>query len=126
MLAVLLALVAANAARLGARPQRRAGHPGLEGRQAGEDSARGVAHVGAVEVEADAARQRLGVVLPEAGVGAGGAALGAVEARPLCTSPARRRPPRRSSGWLEHLLGVGHDEESFLWRTLLRYPPPHS
>ena len=79
VLAVLPALVAANAARLGARPEGCAGRPGLEGRLAGEDPARGVAHVGAVEVEPYAAGQRLGVVLPEAGVGAGCAALGAVE-----------------------------------------------
>ena len=36
---------------------------------------RGVAHVGAVEVEPYAAGKRLRIVLAEAGVGAGGAAL---------------------------------------------------
>ncbi len=77
---VLLALITANAAGFGARLERRPSQPGLEGRLAGDDPARGVADVGAVEVEPDAAGERLGVILPKAGVGAGGAALGTVAA----------------------------------------------
>ena len=77
---VLLALRTAKAARLGAGPKGSPRHLGLEGRLAGEDTSRGVAHIGAVEVETYAAGQRFGFVLAEAGVSAGGAALGAVEA----------------------------------------------
>jgi hypothetical protein len=44
------------------------------------DAASGVAGVGAIEVEANAADQLLQIVLAQTGVGAGGAAGGAVEA----------------------------------------------
>ena len=53
---------------------------GLEDSLAGEESPRGVADVGAGEVERYAARERLGIFFSKAGVGAGSAALSAVEA----------------------------------------------
>jgi hypothetical protein len=80
VLGVLLALVPAEAARSGASLQGCVCHLGIEGRLAGQYLAGGLADVGAVEVEPYAAGQRLHVLLAEAGVGARGAGLGAVEA----------------------------------------------
>ena len=67
-------------ASLGASLQGGLRYLRVKGRLAGEDLAGRVAHVGAVKVEADAASQHLYILLTEAGVGAGGAGLGAVEA----------------------------------------------
>ncbi len=78
---VLLTLLTAQAACFGTSLESRPGHLRLEGRLARNYSAGGVAHVGAVEVEPDAAGERLGIVLAVAGVGAICAALGAVVAR---------------------------------------------
>jgi hypothetical protein len=64
---------------------------------AGEDAARGVAGVGAIEVEANAADQLLHVLLAETGVGAAGAGSGTVEA-----SSIQRRSASRSK-----LVGCG-------------------
>jgi hypothetical protein len=77
---VLLALIPAKAASFGTGLERRPRHLRLEGRLTGKDPARSVAHVGAVEVKADTAGQRLGVVLAEASVGASCTALSAVVA----------------------------------------------
>ena len=110
---VPLALLRAQTACFGASLERGPRHLGLEIGLAGEDPARGVAHVGAVEVEPYAAGERLGVVLTEAGVGAGGAALGAVQASLDALNErlgVQRRGARVS---LKHLLSVGHDA-SFL------------
>ena len=110
---VPLALLRAQAACFGASLERGPRHLGLEIGLAGEDSARGVADVGAVEVVPYAAGERLGVVLTEAGVGAGGAALGAVQAS-LDALDERLGVQRRGARvGLEHLLSVGHDA-SFL------------
>lgn len=78
---VVLALLTAKAASLRASLETGAQHPRLRGRLPGEDPAGRLAHIGAVEVEPDAASQHLHVPLSDAGVGAGGASLGAVEAR---------------------------------------------
>jgi hypothetical protein len=121
---VPLALVATQLAGLRTGLQRPADHLGLEGRLTGEDTSRGVAHIGAVEVEPDAASERFGVVLSEAGVGAGGATLGAVVAS-LYAFHQRRGVHRGAARvGLEHLLSVGH-EASFLWPMFSRYPHPH-
>ncbi len=113
VLAVLLALITANAAGFGAGLECRAGHLSLKGRLTGEDASRDLAYVGAVEVEPDTACERLGVILPKAGVGAGGAALGTVEAGlyTLYQCGGVHRSAARTR--LKHLLGVGH-EGSFL------------
>ena len=113
---VLFALLTAQAASLGPGPKGSPRHLGLEDCLTGEDTSRGVARVGAVEVETYAARERLGVVLAETGVGAGGATLGTLEAGlyALHQRGGLHRGGARVS--LEHLLGVGHDE-SFLWLT---------
>src|SRR5919107_1995730 len=79
VLGVLLTLVPARLASLGAGLQDGLRCLRLEGRLAGEDLAGRVAHVGTVKVEANAAYQHLYILLTEAGVGAGGASLDAVE-----------------------------------------------
>ena len=78
LLAVSLALVAAETTRQRARleeatNQRRLGY-GL----ARHNGRRGRADVGAIQIEADAAGKLLDVLLAQAGVGAGGTRLGAV------------------------------------------------
>ena len=80
MLGVPLALLSAHPARPRARLQSRSRHLRVERRLPREDLAGGIAEIGAVEVEADAASQHLYVSFAEAGVGAGRAGLGAVEA----------------------------------------------
>src|SRR5919112_3831054 len=77
---VLLALLAAQPARLGTGVQRSLLHLRVEGRLAREDLAGRITHIGTVKVEADAPGQHLHVLLTQAGVGAGGAGLGAVGA----------------------------------------------
>lgn len=77
---VPLALLTADAACLGAGLKSGPCQLGLEDSLAGEESPRGVADVGAGEVERYAARERLGIFFTKAGVGAGSAALSAVEA----------------------------------------------
>ncbi len=72
----LPALVAAQFALLA----RGAQHRRIAGCLARGDLAGGVAEVGAVEVEADAAGEYLGTLLAEAGVGTGGTSLGAIDA----------------------------------------------
>jgi len=106
MLTVALALVPARATGLGPSPKSRPRHPRLESRLAGEDPTRSVAHVGAVEVEPHAARERLGVPFYQAGVGTSRAALDAVEAG---IGALHRRGSIHGGGVrmsLEHLLGV--------------------
>ena len=113
---VVLALVAAQTASLGARLKGGPRHLRLEGRLTGEDPTRGIAHVCAVEVEPDAAGEGLGVVLAEAGVRASCATLSTVEAGLYARN---ERPGVHGSGarvGLQHLLGVGH-EASFLSGT---------
>jgi hypothetical protein len=113
---VVLALVAAQTASLGARLEGGPRHLRLEGRLTGEDPTRRIAHVSAVEVEPDAAGEGLGVVLAEAGVRASCATLSTVEAGLYALN---ERPGVHGSGarvGLQHLLGVGH-EASFLSGT---------
>ena len=77
---VPLALLAAGAAGRRTGLDRCAGDREIGFGLAGEDPARRLTGVGAVETPAYAADQVLDVVLAEAGVGAGGARGGAVEA----------------------------------------------
>jgi hypothetical protein len=118
---VPLTLVAAQPAGFGASLEGCTRHLWLEGGLSRDYPAGGVANVGAVEVESDAAGERLGIFLAEAGVGASRATLGAVEAG---------LDALHQGGWvhrggarvgLKHLLSVGH-EASFLWRTCWAYP----
>jgi hypothetical protein len=106
---VLLTLVTAQAACFGTSLEGRPRHLRLEGRLPRHYPAGGGAHVGAVQVEPDAAGERLGIVLAEAGVGASCATLGAVVAGfyALHQRGGVHRGAARVS--LEHLLGVGHD-----------------
>lgn len=78
---VRFALARALAAGLGARLQRRPDHADVSACAPGGDAPGGSADVGAVQVETDALRQRWHLVLAEAGVGAGRAGRGAVEAQ---------------------------------------------
>ena len=80
VLGVLLTLLAAPTASLCASLQGSLSHLLVESRLPGEYLADGVADVGAVEVEPYAAGQHLYILLTEAGVGAGGAGLGTVDA----------------------------------------------
>src|SRR5919112_6027907 len=79
---MLLALVPADSAGPSAGLKSGTRHLGFEGRLAGHYLGGGVAHVGTVEAEPYAAGEHLYVTLADAGVGAGGAALFAVEAGP--------------------------------------------
>lgn len=80
MLAVLIALVAADLAGRCAGFEGGADHLRLRGRLPGDDPAGGVTDIGAVQVEPDAAVEHLRFLLAEAGVGAGSTGLGTVEA----------------------------------------------
>ena len=77
---VLLALVGAGAARHGARLDRGAEDAEIRLGVSDEDSAGGIAGIGAVEAEANAADQLLYVGLAEVGVRAAGAHSRAVDA----------------------------------------------
>jgi hypothetical protein len=107
---VLLALIPAKAASFGTGLERRPRHLWLEGRLTGKDPAPSVAHVGAVEVKADTAGQRLGVVLAEASVGASCTALSAVVAGFYTLDQRGGIHCGAARVSLEHLLGVGHEE----------------
>jgi hypothetical protein len=80
VLSVSLALVAADATRLGARLDQRSRDRRLELGLAAEQIPGRRAHVRAVEVEAGAADKRLDLLLGEACICTRRAALGAVEA----------------------------------------------
>ena len=80
VLSVPLTLVATRAADRCAGLDRRAEHADIGSGLAGEDAPGGVAGVGAIEVEANAADQLPRVPFAETGVGATSAASGTVEA----------------------------------------------
>lgn len=75
VLRMLLALVAAPAARLHACLNDHSGKPGFEFDLPRKHISRGCAHIGAIEVQANAADERLDVLLSEARVRTGRAAL---------------------------------------------------
>src|SRR3712207_4607540 len=106
----MFTLLTAQAACLGTSLEGRPRHLGLEGSLARHYPAGGVAHVGAVEVEPDAADQRLAVVFSEAGVGASCAALSAVVAGFYALHQRGGVHRGGARVGLEHLLGVGHEE----------------
>jgi hypothetical protein len=81
MLGVALALRATGAACHGAAFKRRADDADIGRGLAGHDAAGGIADVGAVEAEANAADQILQVALAEVSIGAAGTDSGAVAAR---------------------------------------------
>jgi len=109
MLGMLLALVPADPACPSAGFKSGTCHLCVESRLAKQYLAGSIAYVGAVEAEADTASQHLYVPLSEAGVGAGGAGLGAVETGldALHQSASVNRSATRVS--LDHPLGVSHD-----------------
>src|SRR4051812_385345 len=74
------ALVPTGLARLGAGAEHRAGQLGVVRGLPGQDATGGLADVGAVEVAADASPHVGDRLLAEAGVRAGGARLGALDA----------------------------------------------
>ncbi len=80
VLGVVLALLCAQATSLGAGLEAGTQHLGFRGLLSGEDVAGSLTYVSAVEVEADAPGKHLHVLLTQAGIGAGGAGLGAVKA----------------------------------------------
>ena len=80
VLSMLLALVPADSACPSAGLKSSTCHLWVESCLAGEYLAGGFAHLGTVEAKPYAAGQHLYITLAKAGVGAGGAGLGAVEA----------------------------------------------
>ncbi len=108
VLCMPLTLLRADAARVCAGLHDRPREPRLELGLPAENAARCVAHIAAVQTQADAADQHAYVVLAEISVGAGGAALAAVEAS-VDASELRggldRGSPRMR---LQHLPSVGH------------------
>ena len=81
MLGMPLTLVAAQLASLGACLKERSAQRRIERALAGQKVPSRGANIGAVQIEANATDQWLNLLLAKAGVGAGGAGLGAVEAR---------------------------------------------
>ena len=77
---VPLALLATCAAGHRTRLDGRAQEAGIERSLADDDASGGIAQIGAVEVETDAADQPLHIVLAEAGIGAGSAGSGTRDA----------------------------------------------
>jgi hypothetical protein len=108
VLRVSRALVAANPTRLCAGLDDRSSDRGLELDLPGEQISRRCADVGAVEVEAQAADKHLDVLLAEACVRAGRAALSAVEARVDATAQNSGLDNRLAWMGLDHLLRVSH------------------
>ena len=107
MLGVALALRTTGAACNQAAFKRCANHADVGRGLAGHDAARGIADVGAVEAEANAADQILHAALGEVSVGAAGTGSGAVAAR-LDTAHERIEIAGRRYGMrLEHLSN-GH------------------
>ena len=104
MLAMFLALVAAEFAGLSACLEKCPTQRRLEGGLAGQNVAGRGADISAIQVEANTADQRLHLLFAEAGVGASGASLGAVEAGPntldQCANVHRRFLRSRLSHWL--------------------------
>ena len=95
---MLLALVPAESACPSAGLKSGTCHLFFEGRLAGQYLAGGIAHVGTVEAEPYAAGEHPYVTLADAGVGAGGAALFAVEAG--LDAPHQRVGIDRSAAWV--------------------------
>src|SRR5919112_449250 len=126
VLGVPLTLVPAHLASLGAGLQGGLRYLNVKGRLAGEDLAGRVAHVDAVKVEADAAYQHLYILLTEAGVGAGGASLGAIETSFDALDQRFCLHCGIAGGRLDHSSGVGHALAPFfryLWVLGTLSPP---
>ncbi len=110
---VVLALLGAQAARLGARLEGCPGHGRLELRLTRDDPPRGKAHIRAVEAHGDAAPHVVDHLLAEAGVGAGATRLGAVEACIYTLHLGIGFHGCATGVGVEHLPGVGHRRISF-------------
>src|SRR3712207_3345902 len=124
VLSMLLALVPADSACPSAGLKSSTCHFCVESCLAGEYLAGCSANVGAVEAKPYAADQHLYVSLAEAGVGAGGAGLGAVEAS-LDTLHQGGLVHRGLGGvGLDHLLDVSHGTFLPLACATVGIPPP--
>ena len=104
MLAVLLALVAAELATLSARLEERSTQRRLEGGLAGQEFSSRGADVSAVEIETNTADQGRHLLLTETGVSAGGTGLSTVkagaDALDQCIDVNRRFLRSRLCHWL--------------------------
>ena len=80
VLAVPLALSAADKADLGTRMEDRSPHRHVKLGLAGDDLANSAAHIGAGEVKADAAHKPVAHLFSKARISAGGASLRAIKA----------------------------------------------
>src|SRR5215207_6848181 len=116
---VVLALLAAQTARLGARLKSSLGHRRLEVRLTRDDPPRRGAHIRAVEAHGDTAPQMANLFLAEAGVGAGATRLGTVEACFYALHQCVGINRYGARVGIEHLPGVGHRCSSFLWPSLM-------
>jgi hypothetical protein len=126
VVSMLLALVPADSACPSAGLKSGTCHLYVEGRLAGQYLAGGFAHLGTVETEADATGEHLYVTLANAGVGAGGAGLSAVEAS-LDTLHQGGLVHRGLGGvGLDHLLDVSQGTFLPLACATVGIPPPRS
>jgi hypothetical protein len=123
VLGVSLALVGAEAARLQARLNDRSRKPGLELDLPGKHIPRGRAHVGAIQVQANASDERLEVLLSEACVGTRRAALRAVVTGLDTTAENAGIDGRLSWVSLDHLLRVSHGFSFLAAHGRLRQAP---
>ena len=121
-----LTLVPADSACPGAGLESGTCHLCVESRLARHYLAGGFAHPGTVEAEPYAAYQRLHILLTEAGVRAGGAGLGAVEAS-LDALHQDGLVHRGLGGvGLDHLLDVSHGNFLPFACATVGVPPPRS
>jgi len=117
VLSMLLALLCAKAARLGAGLESGSQHLGICASLSREDLAGALAHVGTVEVEPYAAGQHLYVLFANTSIGAGGAGLGAVEASLNTLHQGALFDYGLAGVCLDHQFGVGHCYSPFSrWR----------
>ncbi len=108
MLRMHRALVAAQLARLRTGLENATRHRHIEGRLSREHPARRGTDIGTIQVERDAARQHLRILLSQASIRTGDACLRAVKAGLDACSERGRIHPRSVRGVLDHLLCVTH------------------
>ncbi len=122
---VVLALVAAAPACLGAGLKERLRELGVARELPREGSAGHLADVGAVEVQVDASRQLLDALLAEASIGAGGHTPVRSRSRPRCSGRASRARTKAGSEMFRASAGRTASNapliESDLWMTVRIY-----
>jgi hypothetical protein len=124
VLSMLLALVPAESACPSAGLKSSTCHFCVESCLAGEYLAGGFAHLGTVEAKPYAAGQHLYITLAKAGVGAGGAGLGAVEASLYALHEGGLVHRGLGRVGLDHLLDVSHETFLPLACATVGIPPP--